>query len=463
MFIQTMKYFHQITQIPRPSWKEEKIRSWIIQRATEQWYTYKTDKVGNVVIYVPATSGYEDKETVIIQWHMDMVCVQKPGGTHNFNKDPIQTYEEDWRLKAKETTLWADNGIALAMMLACVEYPHPQLELFFTVDEERWLTGALEFDPQLLQWTKLLNLDTEDEWEICISSAWWWRIDVQKNITRITGKYTQYKVEILNGQGWHSWVDIHLNRANALQELAKCILWYTQEYELYTIQWWQADNTIPAEAESIVGIQDEQKFRAYCREYEKKLQKIYNEPTITIKISEIQIDSKQIQNAKDILQIIADMPNGVQSMHPSIEWLVQTSVNLGIIETKENIIHLTYAPRSSDNSAMDTLLNTMKKIFTQSGRDMKLRAKYPWRSQNPDDPFVQQTKKIYDTVTKEDTQIVAYHAGLECGAIVGNLSQKVQAVSIWPTIKNPHSINEKVYLPSVEKLCTIVQKIIETT
>jgi len=461
MFTQTMKYFHQITQIPRPSGQEEQIRSWIIKRAKKKWYTYKTDQVGNVVIYVPATSGYEEKETVIIQWHMDMVCVQKPGGTHDFNKDPIQTYEEDGRLKAKETTLWADNGIALAMMLACVEYPHPTLELFFTVDEERWLTGALEFDPQLLQWTKLLNLDTEDEWEICISSAWWWRIDVQKNITRITGKYKQYK--ILNGQWWHSWVDIHLNRANALQELTKCILWYTQDYELCTIQWWQADNAIPAEAESIIGIQDEQGFKSHCKQYEKKLQDSYNEPTIMIKIQETQTNNEAIQNSGEILQTIADIPNGVQSMHPSIEWLVQTSVNLGIVETKNDLIHLTYAPRSSDNNAMDILLDTMKKTFIQWWRDMQLRAIYPWRSQNPDDQFVQETKKIYDAVTKKDTQIVAYHAWLECWAIVGNLTQKVQAVSIWPTIKNPHSIHEKVYIPSVEKLCTIVQKIIETT
>jgi len=462
MYDSVLNYFGEINKIARPSWQEDKMREWLQKFADERWLKYRSDDVWNLVVYADATSWYENLPTLTIQWHMDMVAVSSPDSDHDFSKDPIQTYEEDGWLHAKDTTLGADNGIAMAMMLAVLDLPHPPLELFFTVDEERWLVWALNFDPSMLSWSFLLNLDTEDEWEICISSAGGARVDIERNIEREDVLYETYELEIRWWRWWHSWVDIHKNRANIIYEAIKMLSEYDSNFQLCSINGGQADNAIPAEVKIVLWIEDLEEFQEYLNSFIWHIKSSYDEPDLMFFIDKVDEDVKWIVWDKDILKWLSDLPIGIQSMHPSIDGLVQTSINLGVIKTQNDKLEVTYAPRSSDNDAMDKLLADLETKTAVWQADMQVRSKYPGWSQNPDDAFVKFVKEKYSEVMDDHgIKILAYHAGLECGAIVAKLKQSVQAVSIGPNIRNPHSVHEKVELSSVKKLCDVVQKIVE--
>ncbi len=460
MTTKILDYFSQIVTVPRASGNEKFIREWLIDRAHQNNLSYRTDAIWNLVLYVPATPWYENKPIVILQAHMDMVCVKSPTSNHDFTKDPLHIYEEEDWLKAKDTTLWADNGIAIAMMLSIVERPHPNLELFFTVDEERWLTWALHFDTSLLSGKYLINLDTEDEWEICISSAWWARVDCLCTITFENTKYQTYEVAITWLQWWHSGVDIHLNRWNAIIALLEVIDSYGDGLQLIELSWWQADNAIPTECRAILAIQDQEKFERHIGDYTQNYKKTYDADSLSHSINPIDTTTSAINDYITFISTLLDIPVGVIKMNEQTPDLVETSINLWMIQISDSCLHLTYAPRSSDNEKLHLLIDTLRDKYSTINWEISTRSMYPGRYQNPDDRLVQLTKKHYEDVLKRPVKVVAYHAWLECWAIVGKLWNGVQSVSIWPTIKHPHSINEKVFKPSVDRVYQVLQNIL---
>ncbi|MCX6825505.1 MAG: beta-Ala-His dipeptidase [candidate division SR1 bacterium] len=453
-------YFKHITTIPRPSGNEEKIRERLIDWASKNSFNYKIDSIGNVVIYLPASPGYEEKDVVILQGHMDMVCVKAPTSTHDFFKDPLQTYEEDGWLKAKDTTLGADNGIALAMMLAIVEHPHPALELFFTVDEERGLTGALNFDTSLLSGKYLINLDTEDEGEICISSSGGARVDCIHQLEFEAIKYPSYELKIVGLQGGHSGVDIHLNRGNAIVALLDIIHSYAGSLQVIEIHGGQADNAIPTDSKAVLAVEDIEKFDKHVLSYIHNYKKKYEAGSLSYSITPHIGDHPAIKNHSDFLSVLLNIPDGVRTMSEGVDGLVESSVNLGMFITADSKFNITYAPRSSDNKKLGGLVDELHTQHGSIGGVVSTRSRYPGRYQNPNDALVQLVKKHYEDVLQSPIKIVAYHAGLECGALVGKLGTHVQSVSFGPTIKHPHSINEKVYIPSVDRVYQVLKKIL---
>ena len=449
-----MKYFETIATIPRPSKKEEKIRKRLLDRANKKWFETKEDAAWNVVISVASTTWREDEEVVILQSHMDMVCVKTLESDHNFMTDPISLVTEWDRMTADGTTLWADNGIWLAMSLAaCSIESHPALEILVTVDEEEWLNGALDLDPSIISWKLLINLDTEDLGEICISSAGGWRIDVTHTLHTDVAKYDQYKFSLTWFVWWHSWVDIDKNRWNAIYEYIKLIVLYTDTLEVSSISGWVADNAIPWYCTWVIWIKDREVFESYITSKINELQEKFENKDIWYTLEASTKKQEVITNILPVLEKIIEVDTWVQSMSTSISWLVQTSKNLGILSIKDKKLQCTYAPRSSDMPEHKQNILTIKEMYESIWCTVTSRSIYPWRQQDPNDPLVLHTKKRYEQVYWSDVEIVAYHAWLECGALVEKMWPWAQAVSFGPTILDPHSPSERCHLPSVKICC----------
>jgi len=461
-----LSYFHQIAKIPRPSKKEEKIRQRLIDRAEKKGYRYKIDKIKNICISIPSKqrdSNSHKTAPIILQSHMDMVCVAKPWKEIDFEKDSISVYEQDGRLHGDETTLWADNGIGMAMMLALAdEKDHPALELLFTVDEETGLTGALNIDPELCTGRYLINLDTEDDRDICISSAGGGRIDVRRNISdKKTERNDQknislekYKVSLSGYRGGHSWIDIDKGRRNAILDFATLIDEYTWKIQVHSCSWWDAGNAIATSISAVISVSDREKRNKHVREKWGKRKK--DESDISRYIKE-QGGQGSLSDYSSLFKAIAQGKNGVIAMSKKIEWLVQTSINCWMISCDAEGAVVTFAPRSSDKEQMQALIEDMKSHYEAIGFVVEISDIYPWREQSPEDLLVQQTKACYERVVWETCPIVAYHAWLECGALVERLTSVKQAVSIGPTIKDPHTIKERVDIESVERVYEVVK------
>ena len=461
VYNKTMEYFSQLTQIPRVSGKEEGVRDRLIQWAIINGFMYKQDEVGNLAIHVPASLGYEDTDALIIQSHMDMVPVKTPESTHDFLKDPITTYIENDRMKAVNTTLWADNGIGLAMSLAATSVPHPRLELLFTVEEETSLLGARKLNPSLLWLSSqfLLNLDTEENGEICIASAGGVSINVTKKYETQEGTLSQYEISLTWGIGWHSGTEIHLGRANANIVLMQLLAHYPGQRELSSIQWGQASNAIPAECTAVIGIQDKQHFEAYFTAYIADQKTKYTDQNLLWSLREKDLVAPILLDPRSLFTTIMALPIGVREMHPSIADFVQTSVNLGIVSLADGQVNMCYMPRWSQDDSFDILIQEIENHYNAIGFDVHIEEKIPGWSQSPHDSFVTLVKNQYDILLGKEAKIVAVHAWLECGAIAGKFKPNLQAVSLWPDIKFPHSPQEKVYLPSVKNVSQLVEKI----
>lgn len=458
-----LDYFKQISQIPRQSKKEEKIRQYLVDFATNKNIEYKQDSAWNIVLYVPATFTKMESNSLILQSHMDMVCVKEESLVHDFETDPIQVNEENWYLFSNWTSLWADNGIWMAIMLASVDSKvHPKLELLFTVDEEQWLNWALELDWKMLSWNKLINLDTEDWWDICISSAWWIRIDTKIQFQRIWWNYLQYKIMLSWMKGWHSWVEIDKNRWNAIYLFIDFLKKYKDWFELISIDWWSAENVIPSNLTMFLWIEKIDVFENCLQEYIIEYKKQYDCPDISINIDQINTNYLIVENKEIIINTINSIQDWVYSMSDKIIWLVNTSTNLWIIQTHENELSISYMVRSSLTNELDDIIKNIVENYENNWFEVNVWTKYPWWQQDPNTDFV---KYIYENMKlhyNDEAKLVAYHAWLECWIIVDKLWKESQAVSIWPTIKWAHSIDERVEIKSIEKIINVLNSILES-
>ncbi len=460
-----MEYFMELATIPRPSKKEEKVRERLILRSQNIWYEYKIDKIGNIVIYVPSTSWNENAETIILQAHMDMVCVKDLDSEHNFDEDSIKVLNDWIWITADKTTLWADNWIWLAMCLAATHLEnHPKLELLFTVDEEQGMSWALQLDESMLSWKKFINLDTEDEWEVCISSAWGWRINVTYQTTNESMNqpdYQAYKITLDWMQWGHSWVDIDKKRWSAIIAMIHLLSSFSWWIELVWIDWWVADNAIPSNCTANILLTNLEEFNAYSSIFLVSLKEEFDCPDVFLEIDTINANNV-IVNGISLLQSFLGLEQWVISMSESIKWLVQTSLNLWVIETTNTWLDLTYAPRSSVMTELDGAINKVTLLHKNNWASVKVRSRYPGRQENPKNPLVLDLVKHYWEVLGYKPSIVAYHAWLECWAIVEKLWDWAQAVSFWPTIKDPHSTSERCLLSSVEKCCIALKSLLHS-
>lgn len=464
MLEKTLNYFREISKIPRCSYNESWILSYFENWAKEKKYNYKVDSAWNIFIYVPWTPLRENEKTVILQWHMDMVCVKTDESNHDFKKDEIKVIENDWYLQADWTTLWSDDGIWLAIAMASCEFiSHPPLELLFTNSEEVWLIWASNLQADLLKWDFLISLDSEDEWEIYIWCSWWARVEIKNNYKTIKSSYKNYEVSIKWLLWWHSWCDINKNRANIIFEFLKFINSYFSSLEIWAIKWWVADNAIPSNINAIISIENIDFFKEKLLEFLKYLKEVFEEQNIIYEIKEHKeiIEVLKEEDKTSFLSSIIENWNWIISMSDNSKWFVRTSRNLWTIDFNLWKLELVYLYRSSKNSEFDTELKNMEDLLKYNWFDVIIKNKYYWWEEDKSSDFVKDFREIYEKIIAKEVWLISVHAWLECWIINSKLLWRLKTVSIWPNIFWAHTTKERCEIRSVWVICELMEEVLK--
>ncbi len=457
-------FFHDITQVPRPSKKEEKILLFLKEFAKTRNLDFQTDKAGNLIIRKPATPGYENLPVVILQSHVDMVCEKNSDVQHNFATDPIQTEVRGEWLYAKGTTLGADNGIGVAAQLAVLDatdIEHGPLECLFTVDEETGLTGALALEPGFLSGRTLLNLDSEEEGEVFIGCAGGIDSTVHLPYSQMAvpeGLFF-FKVAVKGLKGGHSGDDIEKGLANANQLLARFLWNINRDFGIYLshIDGGNLHNAIPREAYAVCGVSFGQKesvrvaLNHYIADLEEEFK--YTEPGLSISLeSESQPDWLIDKNVSDkLIDALYVCPSGVMAMSRAIPGLVETSTNLASVKMAEgNRIKVVTSQRSSIESSKYDIAHRVEALFASIGATVTHGDGYPGWTPNPASPVLKVAVETHKQLFGFEPRIKAIHAGLECGLFLKKYPG-LDMVSFGPTLRGVHSPEERIHIPSVEK------------
>lgn len=467
-------YFDKLTKIPRCSFEEEKIRNYLIEFAKEHNLEYKTDKIGNVVIIKEATKGYEDVESIILQGHMDMVCEKTPECIIDFSKDAIK-YEIDGDfIVAHDTTLGADNGIAVAMILALLEskeYKHPKIEALFTVNEESGMTGAANLEKGMVASKRLLNLDSETEGVGCISCAGAERdlIKFKKEFKKLDKEKVLYEI-IVNGlRGGHSGQEIQVGLGNAIKILGRSLyrIFEKVDGDLVGIEGGAKPNAIPRYAKAVVAIKEEdiKKIQDIIVElnshFVTELGKV--DPDVRLNFEKTKVNSEKVftdELKNKVLSLLNILPNGVIAMSKNIHGLVETSVNVGVIEDKEESINIISNIRSSVQSSKE-YIGLVNKIAADSlGAEIEVITKYPAWEYKENSPLREVAKEAYKEVSGKEFKLEAIHAGLECGMFVETIGD-IDMLSIGPNMKGVHAPGEHLSISSTERVFDFLLRILE--
>jgi dipeptidase D len=455
--------FSALNAVPRPSKKEGRVIEFMMQFGKQLGLETSKDEIGNVIIKKTASKGMEGKATVALQSHLDMVHQKNSDTGFDFATQGIDMFiEGDW-VKAKGTTLGADNGIGVASImtiLASREIAHPAIEALFTIDEETGMTGALGLKDGLLHAKYMLNLDTEDDHELTIGCAG--GVDVTATGTYVpeaTGSNIKaFRISVKGLTGGHSGMDIHLGRGNA-NKLMNRIL--SQVSELFSISIHLIDggslrNAIPRESFSdiIVSAKSENEFISYMREIETVLKKEYATTDPNLSVSAMPVDVPKTILAKEfqdkLLRSVYACPGGIYRMSPDIEKLVQTSNNLARVLVKDGNYSMQCLTRSSVDTEKMDLAQAIKSTFELMGANVSFSSAYPGWIPNPSSSLVKLMRDLYKEMFHEDPLVDACHAGLECG-ILGKNYPEMEMISFGPNIRGAHSPDEKVQISSVQK------------
>lgn len=453
--------FCDLNAVPRPSKKEERVIQFMMDFGNKLGLETHKDRIGNVIIKKPATEGMEDRKTVILQSHLDMVHQKNNATDFDFDTQGIRMIiDNDW-VTADGTTLGADNGLGVATimgLLASKDIPHPSLEAMFTVDEETGMTGAKELDPSFYEGEILLNLDTEDDDELSIGCAG--GID-----TNTFYKYEElysledtqaFKVEIKGLKGGHSGMDIDQGRANANKLMARLLTLATNDCMLHSFEGGGLRNAIPREAVAVVSLlrRHVDGFKKHVEEMKSIFTQEYApvENSIEIELTEVDTPDKMVAGDERIkmLQAINAVHNGVFKMSLKFNGLVETSSSLAQVIIKEGEFTTKSLQRSSVESTKTDVATTVRSPFDLLGATVEQSGDYPGWEPNPDSAILNIMADIYREKFKDEPQIKACHAGLECG-ILGEHLPEVDMISFGPTIRHAHSPDECVSISSVQK------------
>lgn len=468
--------FDEITKVPRPSRHEEQIREYLLKFAAEHGVEVKTDKVGNVSMHKAATPGHENAPVVILQAHMDMVAEKNSDVNHDFMKDPIETYVDDDWVKARGTTLGADNGIGVAAALAVMAdktLVHGPVEALFTVNEEIGLEGAENVGKDMISGSMLLNLDSEDDGEIFVGCAG--GIDTtatfkyHRSYTPENFKYM--KVSVRGLLGGHSGGDIHLGRANANKLVARFIWECSQRWDISLCRFEGGNlrNAIPREAYAVFGIHNEhhEELMRHLKKYASEIRNEYDgvEPSMDFRIEECDRPEYCVDSETSIavVRAIYSAPHGVYSMSRDLEGLVETSTNLASVKhVGDDQIVITTSQRSSVESRKNDMAGQVEAHFQLAGAEVAHSDGYPGWAPNMKSPIMKITADAYEELFGVKPAVKAIHAGLECGLFLSKFPT-LDMVSFGPTMTGVHSPDEKLLIPTVDKfwrhLCRVLEKV----
>lgn len=465
--------FHSLTQVPRPSKKEAQIIAFMKNFGESLGLETIVDKVGNVIIRKPATQGMENRKGVILQSHLDMVPQKNSDKVHDFEKDPIETVIDGEWVKANGTTLGADNGMGVAAImgvLASKDLVHGPVEGLFTIDEESGMTGAFNLQPDVLQGDILLNLDSEDEGELYIGCAGGIDGNFAFNFKEVPleNDTQAYLVTVSGLKGGHSGMDISIGRGNSAKILTR-LLWHgvtKHGLRLSDIEAGNMRNAIPREGKAIVTIPNNETegFEKCFSKMTEVIKAEYSvtEPTLNIKVEKCTAPKHLIDETSqnNLLRALYACPNGVIRMSDSMMGLVETSTNLSIVKREGTQIKISCLLRSSVNSAKEDLSIMMRSIFELAGAEVNFEGEYPGWKPNPESSILKIMQEVYNKEYGKIPEIKAIHAGLECG-LLGAVYPKWDMISFGPTIRNPHSPDEKVHIDSVSKFWDFLTKTLE--
>lgn len=468
-------HFYEISQIPRCSKHEEKVREYVISVAERNGLEYKMDAAGSVVVKKPATPGNENAPVIVLQGHLDMVCEKNKDVEHDFSKDPIKLVRDgDW-IKANGTTLGSDNGIGVAAALAVMEsstIKHGPLEFLFTIDEETGLTGAIQLGEDMLEGRILLNMDSEEDGAIYIGCAGGKDTELFLKLETEAPPqgYQTARVRVGGLQGGHSGLQIHEGLGNAIKLLTR-FLWHVNqkmEIRLAHIDGGSKHNAIPRECDAILYVPADKmgELISHAAEY----QKIYKnefalvDKDVFVEVSTDNVDAPEKVFTREfqqkVLGVLYGLPHGVLGMSHAVPGLVETSTNLAVVKTSDTQVSVLTSQRSSVGSELEDVADMVGAIGQLAGAEVHHGNGYPAWQPNPESPVLQVAKDVYMALYGKEPEVKAIHAGLECG-IIGDKFPGMDMISFGPTILGAHSPDERVQISTVEKFWDFLVALLE--
>lgn len=465
--------FYELTRIPRPSKKEGKAVEYLYDFGKSLGLETIKDKTGNIIIRKPATPGMENRRGVILQGHIDMVPQKNADTVHDFEKDPIETIVDGEWVRAKGTTLGADNGIGVSMALSVLQSDdlrHGPVEVLVTIDEETGMTGARGLEPGVLKGDILINLDSETEGELYIGCAGGMdaTVEIPYGTAAVPAGYSACALEVSGCQGGHSGMDIILYRANANKVLARVLLPLLRDHGvlLSSLEGGNMRNAIPREARAVILVPEGRmaEVEAHVSEMQAVVKSEYavTDPQLSVAVSGAGMPASCIE-AQDALRCIRFLlvsPEGVQRMSDQMPGLVETSNNTAIACTSEGKFVVKTLMRSSVDSAKDLLADSIRAAAELAGGSAAFTGGYSGWAPDSSSPILHVMKSVYEKLYGKTPAVLAIHAGLECG-IVSGAYPGLDMVSCGPTILSPHSPDERVNIASVEKCWNYLKAVLE--
>jgi dipeptidase D len=465
-------HFADLNAVPRPSKKEERVIQFMVDFGKNLNLETFVDKVGNVIIIKPATSDMDDKKTVVMQGHLDMVHQKNSDTVFDFENEGIKMFiDGDW-IKAEGTTLGADNGLGVAAIMAILSstnIPHPKIEALFTIDEETGMTGAMGLEGGVLKGEILLNLDTEEDDEIGIGCAGGVDVTATRNYKEETPKDSiGFSISVTGLNGGHSGMDIIKGLGNANKIMNRLLFGANEKYGLRIseVNGGSLRNAIPRESFAKVVVTNKEKTQ-FLEETKILINKIKNEfasleANLSIEIKEIDIPKNimEINAQENLIKAIYAALNGVYRMSPDVEGLVETSNNVARVIVKDGHIKIGCLTRSSVESSKWDLANTLRSTFELTGCEVECKGDYPGWTPNMDSAILKVMTKLYEKLNNEKPHVAACHAGLECG-ILGTHYPEMDMISFGPTIKGAHSPDERAQISSAKKYWNFVLEILK--
>jgi len=466
-------HFEEICKYPRPSKKEEKIAAHIVSVGKKLGLETIQDKYGSILIRKPATPGFENRKTVVLQSHIDMVCEKNRGVEHDFDNDPIQPFIDGEWVKAKGTTLGADNGIGVAAALAVLEskdIKHGPIEALFTLDEETGLTGANSLKKNWMKADILINMDSEEEGSLYIgcSGGLNTRASFKVKPEKAPKNHSAFEVKVIGLKGGHSGLEIQVGRGNAVKILVRLLYSYGKEnnYHLTSIEGGNKHNAIPREAFAKVLIpkKDEKAFKKFIKKFNETVKAEFEtlEPDLKVSIEKIKGVDKVFNSKlqKNLINALYAVPHGVIKMSPDIPDLVETSTNLAVVTTEGKHVNIITTQRSSVASEISDIRNMVSAAFELAGAELFYNDGYPGWKPDVNSEILNVFKKAFTDLYGKEPEVKAIHAGLECG-IIKEKYPDMDMISFGPTMFGVHSPDERLKIDTIPKFWEQLVKVLE--
>lgn len=465
-------YFEEITKIPHGSGNVEQISDYLVNFAKERKLFYIQDEWKNVIIVKEATAGYEGEPAVILQGHMDMVAVKKPDCDIDMRTQGLRVAVDGDNVYAEGTSLGGDDGIAVAYALAILDsdtIKHPRLEVIITVDEEVGMDGAREIDLSMLKGHRMLNLDSEDEGIFLTSCAGGARVDCSLALQKEVTEGVAYEVSVCGLQGGHSGVEIHKERGNSNCLFGRLLWNLTQKMPigLVSVNGGLADNAIPRESKAVLVVkpEDSSEFGELIKATEAEISEelATKDKDFAIWVKEGCQGSYECTKPEHTVKAAAflqALPNGVQGMSADMPGLVETSLNMGILQYCEEELHASFAVRSSVESAKAALIDRMAAVVSLAGGTYEVAGDYPGWKYRVDSPLREKMVALYEKMYGEKPQVEAIHAGLECG-LLGSKIADLDCVSFGPQMNDIHTTEETLSISSTARVWEYLVNLLE--